>query len=94
MPVAVPPIDRQVDPSRCQLRREYGQQVANLLIDRADATEMLVMFGHFQHSFPGDIPPPQHVLQKRQDLVGTLRPSETDNQDGIVIVRQADVIHP
>ncbi len=64
MPIAVSPIDRQVKPAPLAFRRDGRDQCAAMFVDRADATEMLIMLGDFQHPFARNVFSSQHVFKK------------------------------
>ena len=88
-PVAVAPVNGQADAVLPQLRFEGRNQRADLRVDRADAAEMVVVFGDFQHSLARHIAPAEHILQKRHDVIGTFRTAECHNQNRIVICRHS-----
>ena len=65
-------------------RAERGDQVADLVVDRADAVEMVVVLGDLEHPLAGDVPAPQDVLQERHHVVASLRAAEADDQDRVI----------
>ena len=83
-PVAIPPEDRQVDAATNQLRPQNLNQVAHLLVDRADAAETLVVLGDFQQPLARHRFAASHVFEKRHDLVRPFGAAEANNQQSIV----------
>ena len=71
MPIAIAPVDRQIDTSRIQLFSQRSNQCAILRVDGADAAEMLIVFDHFHHPFAGHILASQNVLKERQNFIWT-----------------------
>src|SRR5215475_12745041 len=55
-----------------------------MIVDGAASAEVVVVFGHFQHTFPRHISAAQHVLQKRDYLFGALRAAEGDQHQCVV----------
>ena len=79
MPVAIAPINRQ----RHQ-RRQRGNQIAALLIDRAAPIEMVVVFRHGEHAFAGNIAAAQNIFKEGNYVVTALRPAEGYKQQSVV----------
>ena len=90
MPVAVAPIDRQVDPGAIEFRSEGGDEVSHLSVDRTDTVEVVVMLGDFEHPFTRDRLATQHVFEERDHVVSLLGTTEGDDQDGVVVVGHED----
>ena len=84
MPVAIAPIDRQFWTVDSEFLLKRRDESAVLIIDWADAAEVLVMLGDFKHSFPRHGLAAENVFEKGHDLVGPLRSAERDDQDGVV----------
>ena len=57
---------------------------ADLGVDRADAAEVVVVLGDLEQSRLGNIPASGDVLEKRQDVLATLRAPKTNNEDRVV----------
>src|SRR5690606_5533743 len=76
IPVAVAPVDRQVDaaPGEFALRRRL--EVAVLLVARAHAPEMTVEMRDLLEALVRDAAPPGHVAEERDDVVLPLRATE------------------
>ena len=72
MPVAISKVDRKVRTVGRELLLQGGNQRSVLHIDRANATEVLVMLGHFQHPFARHRPPAEHIFEERHDIVRPL----------------------
>ena len=86
MPVPIAPVDRA---SRIPCCRSSGSPAAaiksrTLLIDRADAAEVVIVLGDFEHPVARDRSSAEDVLQKRDDIVATFRTAEGDKQDSVV----------
>ena len=45
---------------------------ADLLVDRADAAELVIVFGDFEHPLARHIASSEHIFQKRHDIVRVL----------------------
>ena len=74
MPVAIAPVDRQLRAVRGQLALERRDQLPVLLVDRADAAEVLVVLGDFEHPLARHVLAAEHVFEKRQHVVGPSGP--------------------
>ncbi len=70
---------------------EFGaerlDQVANLVVDRAPAAEVVVVFGDFEESLPGHVSTFGDVLKERHHVVGLLGTAEADDEDCVVTRR-------
>ena len=82
-PVAVAPVDGQVDALPWQLVAQGGDEHAVLLVDRTHATEVEVVLTHLAQPLLGDAASARHVLQERHHVVGSLRPTERDDEQRI-----------
>ena len=80
MPIAVAPIDWQMRTVCGKLFSKCSDQRAILVINRAATAQMVVMLGNFQHPFPRHVPATQHVLQKRQHVVGLIRTAKRNDE--------------
>ena len=69
MPVSISPIDRQVDVITLKLRANRRQEFAVMLVDRADAAEVVVVLGNFQQPFARNVSASCHVFEERQNIV-------------------------
>ena len=93
MPVAIAPIDRDVWPAAVEFCTQCSEERPVLLVDRALATEMLVVLRHFQHPFPRDVSPAEHVFQKRHHVIRAIGTTKRDQQDGVVGVGHTGTTH-
>ena len=82
-PVAVAPVHGEVTPSPGEFGPQRIEQRSVLGVDRADATEALVLGGHLLESLAGHVPAAGHVLEKGQHVVGTLGAAEGQQQHGV-----------
>ena len=55
---------------------ERSDQGAILVVDRAAATELVVVLGDFTHSLTGHIATAQHIFEKRQNVVRSIGAAE------------------
>ena len=83
-PVAVAPVDRQVQAVGREVRLDRRDQRAVLRVDRADAAEAEVVLGHLEQPLARDPAAPGDVLQERQHVVRPLRPAEGHQQERVV----------
>jgi hypothetical protein len=60
----------------CQFYFERSDECPVLIVDRTAATELVVMFGHFEHPLAGYVSAAQYIFEKRQNVVGSVRPAE------------------
>ncbi len=93
VPVAVAEVDRQLTARLPQRARQVGHVAPVELVDRADAAEVLVVLLDGVEAFRGHVAAAGHVLEERPHLVGRLRASEGQDQDGVVGSAHA-VQHP
>jgi hypothetical protein len=84
MPVAVPPVDWEIDAMLIQFATQSLDEVTALLVDGADTVEVIVVFGDFQESFPGNRLTSKDIFQKRDDVIAFFRTAEGEHQDRIV----------
>src|SRR3984957_11054730 len=84
MPVAIPPVHRQLWPMLRQFVLERRDEVTSLLIDRALSIKVVVVLGDRQHSLARNVFAAEHIFEERNHLFPRLRPSEGDNKNGIV----------
>ena len=87
MPVAIAPINRQVDPRAIEFRTQCGDEVSHLSVDRADSAKVVVMLGNFEHPFAWDGLAAQYVLQERDYIVTLFGAAKGDDQDGVIVIR-------
>ena len=67
-----------------KFRLEGLDQLPILLVNRAHAAEMLIVFGNFQHSLPRNILPAEDVFQEGDDVGRPLRTAEGDDDHRVV----------
>ena len=84
LPVAVAPVDRQVDAVRREVRSQRGDQRAVLRVDRRHAAEVLVVLGDLGQPLVGHAAAAGDVAQERHDVVVALRAAEGQEQQGVV----------
>ncbi len=90
VPVAVAEVDRQPDPVRGELGLERRDQIAVLLVDRADAAEELVVMADLREPLARDVASARDVLEERDHVVGPLGAAERDDEQRVV----ATVVEP
>lgn len=83
-PVAVAPVDRQVQAVVREVLAEGVQEGAVLVVDGADPAEQEVVLAHFLEAFLGDASPTRHVLQERNHVVRTFGAAEREQEEGVV----------
>lgn len=83
-PVAVAPVDRQVQPVLREVLAQRVQQLAVLPVDRADAAEAEVVLPDLLEALARDAAPARDVLQERHDVFGPLGTAEGQQQEGVV----------
>lgn len=84
MPVAVAPIERQVDVVLIKFGAECGEEITALLVDRADTIEVVVVFGDFEESFAGDRFASEDIFQEGNHIFAFFRAAEGEDEDGVV----------
>src|SRR4249919_3462548 len=84
MPVAVAPVDRQRNVVGGEVGTNGGEQLAALVVDRAPATEAVVVLPHLREPFGWDTSATGDVLQERDHVVRTLRPAKRQEQQRVV----------
>ncbi len=67
---------------------QRGDQRLVLLVDRADAVEVVVVLGHALQPLARDAAAAGHVLQERHDLVVALGPAEAEHQQRLPPARR------
>lgn len=83
VPVAVAPVDWKFDSAAVQFGLDCSDEIAALLIDRADTTEMVVMLGDFKHPFTGDIFASEHIFQKWHHVLGAFGATKRNKKNRI-----------
>ena len=73
MPVAVAPVDGQVDLVLIEFCAERLDEFATLLVDGTDAIEVIVVFSDFQQSFAGHGLATQDIFEKRDHIIAFFR---------------------
>ena len=84
VPVAVAPVDRQVEAGGPEVLLDRGDERAVLVVDRAAATEEEVVLADLLETLPRDAASAGDVLQERDDVLGLLGPAERDEQQRVV----------
>jgi len=84
VPVAVAPVDRQVDLRRGEVLPDRGDQGPVLVVDRAASSEGVVVLAHLGQPLLRDPLAGGDVAQEGQHVVGLLRAAEGDQQQGVV----------
>src|SRR5699024_7702118 len=92
VPVPVAPVDRQVQSAGGRFVGQGGAQAPVLPVGGADAVEVAIVGGDVLEPFVRDAAPGGDVTQERDDLVLSLRSSESGEQDGVVVGRLAHVL--
>ncbi len=83
-PVAVAPVDRQVQAVVGEVLAQGVQQGAVLVIDGADPAELEVVLPDFLQAFLRDAPPARDVLQERDHVVRAFGTAEGEQEQGVV----------
>src|SRR4029453_3663787 len=84
MPVAVAPVDRQRNVVGGEVGTNGGEQLAALVVDRAPATEAVVVLAHLREPFGWDVAATGDVLQERDHVIWALRPAKRQEQQRVV----------
>jgi hypothetical protein len=80
VPVAIAPVNWQINVMLRELRAQRVDQRAHLRVQRADAAEVIVVLGHFEHALARHVAAAQHVFQKRHHVFAPLGSAEPDDQ--------------
>ena len=83
VPVAVAPVDRQVDAGVGQLTLQGGDQLPAVVVDGGAAAELLVLLGHLGQALVRDVAAPGHVAEEGEDVIWLLGPAEGQHEDGV-----------
>ena len=83
LPVAVAPLDREVDVAPAELVAEGRQQGPVLGVDRAHPAEGEVVVRDLLEALAGYAPTAGHVLEERHHVVGALGAAERDQEQGV-----------
>jgi len=89
MPVSVPQIDWQAGPVSFQLRLQCGNQIACLLVDRALASEVVIVLGYSEKTLARNILPPQYGFEEGNHVFPGFWPAEGYNKNCVVVHRIA-----
>src|ERR671912_388211 len=84
LPIPVAPVDRQVDPGGREVGFEGRDQCSVLIVDRRPAAEQEVVLPRLCEALARNAPPAGDVLEERQDVLRTLRPSEAQEEQGVI----------
>src|ERR1700730_3253147 len=85
MPVAISPIDGQANPVPGQFGLEVRDELPVLVVDRALAPELVVVFRHFQDALARHVLATQDILEERHYFFGPLRTPEGSDQNRVVV---------
>ena len=83
MPISITPVDWQTQFSSYAFLPDGIDQLATLLVDRADTIELAVVFGDLQHALMRDIFSSQYVFQEGHYVVHSFRAAEGNDQNSI-----------
>ncbi len=84
VPVAVAPVDRQVDAVAGEVLAQRGEELAVLVVDRRAAPEEEVVLAHLLQPLARDAAAAGDVLQERHHVLGLLRSPEGHQQQRVV----------
>ena len=84
VPVAVAPVDRDVDPGAGEVLAQRREERAVLVVDRRAAAEQEVVLADLLQPLARDPPAAGHVLQERHDVLGPLGAAERHEQQCVV----------
>lgn len=84
VPVAIAPVNRQVDVVLRKFSPHGRNEFAHLRVDGTDAIEMFVVRRHFEQPLARDISSPEHILQKRNDVFTLFGAAEADDENRVV----------
>ena len=85
MPIAISPIHGKIRTAVSEFVLNGRYQIACLLIDRAFAIEVVIVFGNGEHAFPRDVASAKHVLEEGNDIIMTFRTAEGNHQECVVV---------
>lgn len=83
VPVAIAPVDRQLQPGPLKFMLGRPDQIAILLIDGTHPAKAVIVLGHFGLSCRRNIASAKHIIEKRQDIAGTFGASERHDHQSI-----------
>jgi len=87
VPVAVAPVDRQVQPGAGEVVAQCGEERPVLVVDRRAAPEQEVVLADDLEPLARDPASPGDVLEERHHVLGPLGAAEGHQQDGVVGTR-------
>ena len=67
-----------------KLGPQSKDECLDLIVQGADAVELIVMLGNLEHSSPGNVSPVENVFEKGDDVGPFFRPAESDNQNSVI----------
>ena len=76
MPVSISPVNRQFDLMRIEFLLQGRDDITALRIDRANAAEQRIVFGHLEHSFSRNISSAEDIFEEREDIIGSFGTAE------------------
>jgi hypothetical protein len=79
VPVAIAPIDGQIDHLF-----ESRDERPIVIVNRAAAAEVIVVFRYFQHPLARDVPSAQDIFEKRDYVFVLLRTPEGDHKQSVI----------
>ncbi len=83
MPVAVAPVDREIDAGTAELGFDGGLQVPAVIVDRGSTAELGVLLGNDGQSLIGHVAALGHVAEEGEDVVGAFGSTEGQQQDRV-----------
>src|SRR5690606_14509883 len=94
VPVAVAPVDRQVDAVGVEVLAHRGHEGAVLVVDGRLPAELEVVLTDLDETLGRDPPAARHVLKERHDVVGLFGTAEGHEENGIDGCRHIRYLSP
>jgi hypothetical protein len=66
---------------------EGREEFAALVVDRAHAVEVVIVFGDFEHALARDVFASEHIFKEGNNVVVFFGASEGDEEEGVVLFR-------
>src|SRR5215471_1429319 len=85
MPIAISPIDGKIRTVVSKFVLDGCDQITCLLVNRAFAVEVVIVFGNGEHAFARDVASAKHVFEEGDDMVMTFRTAERNHQECVVV---------
>ena len=83
MPVSIPPVNGDRN-----LFLQRGNQIPILIVDRAAASEMVIMFGNGEKPFARNISATQDIFEKRNYVPDGFRSSKGHDQKSLIRIER------